>query len=284
MSKEEKRRSHRPQMVGGDRIQGLQSLEFEPCGPLRSYVRKITIHEAGPGCPAILEVLPRLNLVIGFQYGENVQAYRGGIEQTLHRTGLTGLQTSTRHARHLGAKYVLAHLRAWSGPAFLPGAMADFLDEHVDLGSVLPSGRIAETQQRVEAAASPRERVETVQRFLLGILRADAVDPVARAAIGLLLDSDRNASVEELARALGLSDRQLERRFRRDVGISPKQFSMLWRFGQSLHLHRQGLRTADIALACGYFDQAHFTRAFERIAGRPPGRFFSEREACSWLP
>jgi AraC-like DNA-binding protein len=271
-------------MLEGSRIQGLQSLEFEPWGPLRSYVRKISVHEAGPGCPAILEVLPRLNLVIGFQYGENVKAYRDGSEQTLHRSGLTGLQTSTRRARHSGAKYVLAHLRAWSGPAFLPGSMADFLDGHVDLGSVLPRGRIAETQQRVEAAASPRERVETVQRFLLGILRAQAVDPVARAAVGVLLESERNARVEELARDLGLSVRQLERRFRRGVGISPKQFAMLLRFGQSLRWHSQGLRTADIALACGYFDQSHFTRAFERIAGRPPGRFFSEREACSWLP
>ena len=161
--------------------------------------------------------------------------------------------------------------------------MADFLDGHVDLGSVLPRGPVAETPPRVEAAASPHERVETVQRFLLGILRAHAVDPVAKAAIRLLLESDRNARVEELARDLGLSDRQLERRFRRGVGISPKQFSMLLRFRRGVRLHRQGLRTADIALACGYFDQAHFTRAFERIAGRPPGRFFSEREAGSRL-
>ena len=284
LSENENRMSHRPRMLERGRIHGLRSLEFEPWHPLRPYIKKIGIYEAGAACPAILEVLPRLNLVIGFQYGENVKAYRGGIEQTLHRTGLTGLQTSTRSARHSGARYVLAHLRAWSGPAFFPGSMADFLDGHLDLGSVLPRGRIAETQERIEGAASPRERVDTVQRFLLGILRAPAVDPVAKAAIGLLLEGDRNARVEQLARDLGLSDRQLERRFRRGVGISPKQFAMLLRFGWSLRLHRQGLRTADIALACGFFDQAHFTRTFERIAGRPPGRFFSEQEACSWLP
>jgi hypothetical protein len=61
-------------MLEDARIQGLRSLEFEPWLPLRPHIKKISIHEAGPGCPAILEVLPRLNLVIGFQYGENVRA------------------------------------------------------------------------------------------------------------------------------------------------------------------------------------------------------------------
>jgi len=91
-------------MPEGREIPGLLSLEFEPWRPLPSHIKRVTMHEAGADCPSILEVLPRLNLVIGFQYGEIVKAYRGGMEQTLHRSGLTGLQTSTRRARHSGAK------------------------------------------------------------------------------------------------------------------------------------------------------------------------------------
>lgn len=275
--------SRRPRRLESAQIQGLGAAEFEPWSPLLPYLERITIYEAQPHCSAVLEVLPRLNLVMGFQYGESVRAYRRGVEQTLHRSGLTGVQTITRHAQHTGAKYVLVHLKAWSGPAFLPGSMAEYLDRHVDLGSVLPRRRIAETQQRVEEAASQRDKVEAVQRFLLGNLRAGGIDPVAKAAVELFHESDGNARVRELARALNLSDRQFERRFRQAIGIAPKQFSALWRFGQSVRLHGLGLQTADIAVACGYFDQPHFTRAFGRIAGRPPARFFSQG-ARSLLP
>jgi AraC-like DNA-binding protein len=43
---------------------------------------------------------------------------------------------------------------------------------------------------------------------------------------------------------------------------------------QSLVAHRD-LEIAEIALACGFFDQSHFTTAFRKLTGMPPRRYRS---------
>ncbi|MFM7290856.1 MAG: helix-turn-helix domain-containing protein [Planctomycetia bacterium] len=75
----------------------------------------------------------------------------------------------------------------------------------------------------------------------------------------------------DLARRAGLSVSQLQREFRRLFNISPGDY-ILW---TRLMMARRRLEeTADpirrIAADCGFYDQAHFTRAFRRHAGMPP--------------
>ena len=81
-----------------------------------------------------------------------------------------------------------------------------------------------------------------------------------------------------------LSLRSVQRYFLRFTGVTYATFRQIERARYATNLLREGVSILDVVSRLGYFDQAHFTRAFERIAGRPPGRFFSEREACSWLP
>ncbi len=133
----------------------VRSLDFAPLRLLRPYVSKITIHEAGVDEVTPLEVLPRLHLVIGFQYGAPVRVARGGSEQALHPCGLTGLQTVTRRAGVAGSKFILAHLTPWGGPAFLRGSMADLLDRHLELQIALERTRLGEP--RISSAKSARK-------------------------------------------------------------------------------------------------------------------------------
>ena len=64
----------------------------------------------------------------------------------------------------------------------------------------------------------------------------------------------------------------LERRFDRFIGISPKEFSRVRRFQRALRLAREQpmLRWAAIAAGAGYSDQAHLGRDFRQFAGCPP--------------
>jgi transcriptional regulator GlxA family with amidase domain len=84
--------------------------------------------------------------------------------------------------------------------------------------------------------------------------------------------------VADLARGLGLSRRQLERRFAATVGTSPKLAARIARFrGVVDSLHRDpGVSLAGLALRQGYSDQAHMTRDFVDFAHRPPGAYRQE--------
>ena len=78
-------------------------------------------------------------------------------------------------------------------------------------------------------------------------------------------------SVAELARAAGCRQRDLESRFRRSFGATPRTVYRQLRMAEALRLVRDGDHSiAEIALRCGYADSSAFTRAFRTTYGAAP--------------
>jgi AraC-like DNA-binding protein len=110
---------------------------------------------------------------------------------------------------------------------------------------------------------------------LRGRLLAAEIDPLARAAaVGL---ARPGARVAVLGAQLGISERQLRRRFADAVGYGPKTLARVLRFQRFLALAARGdfapggdRDLAGLAFAAGYADQAHLTRECRRLAGRTP--------------
>jgi AraC-like DNA-binding protein len=111
-----------------------------------------------------------------------------------------------------------------------------------------------------------------------------------RYVVGQIASRRGIVSVDHLARQIGMSRRNLERRFNVVVGMSPKRLARIARFQYAVSMLEQvderqrGIRTA---AECGYADQAHFIRDFRELAGCAPGAhiltrgeltgFFTER-------
>jgi AraC-like DNA-binding protein len=78
---------------------------------------------------------------------------------------------------------------------------------------------------------------------------------------------------------VGRSSRWFIDRFASDVGLTPKVFSRVQRFQAALRdAHRRpSVDLADLAAAAGYFDQAHLTHEFNRIAGMSPSVLLAGR-------
>jgi AraC-like DNA-binding protein len=84
--------------------------------------------------------------------------------------------------------------------------------------------------------------------------------------------SDGRQPIGDLAEHLEIGERQLQRRFRRAVGLTPKQFSRIRRFracARNLIAERPEA-WGRVAVAHGYSDQAHLNREFARLSGRSP--------------
>jgi AraC family transcriptional regulator len=87
-------------------------------------------------------------------------------------------------------------------------------------------------------------------------------------------------TVEDLARRAGLSEFHFSRLFKRTIGQSPHQFVLSYRVEQSTRLLAdQDRPLADIALSCGFADQAHFARSFKKLTGATPREY--RRKLCS---
>jgi AraC-like DNA-binding protein len=91
--------------------------------------------------------------------------------------------------------------------------------------------------------------------------------PVA-AAYHRLTRSGGCAAIREIAEDVGWSHKHLIARFTEHIGLPPKVFARVLRFGRAAEMLRTSSPAlADVALECGYYDQAHFARDFRAFAG-----------------
>lgn len=105
------------------------------------------------------------------------------------------------------------------------------------------------------------------------IVTSPPPDPAVRAAVLAIVAARGSAPIGDLAAAVNLSPRQLQRRFSAAVGLSPKQFARVRRLREALlHLVEESdLTWSAVAAELGFADQAHLIREFNALAGLPPG-------------
>ncbi|MEZ5935601.1 MAG: AraC family transcriptional regulator [Alphaproteobacteria bacterium] len=84
---------------------------------------------------------------------------------------------------------------------------------------------------------------------------------------------DVNVRLEDLQRVTGMDRYLLVRCFSQMVGMPPHAWHLQCRLRHGQHLLSRGEPVASVALAAGFADQSHLTRAFKRLNGIPPGRY-----------
>lgn len=94
----------------------------------------------------------------------------------------------------------------------------------------------------------------------------------------LIHETKKDLSLNRLANECGLSVRHFIRAFRQSTGVTPHRFLLQDRVERALTLLPQrDLSLGDIALACGFADQSHFTRVFTSVVGTSPGAWRRDR-------
>ncbi|HET6484894.1 MAG TPA: helix-turn-helix domain-containing protein [Spirochaetia bacterium] len=131
-----------------------------------------------------------------------------------------------------------------------------------------------------QGAPGEEARAGITDRFLRSLLerwgsrdRPPSAGPTEATLAAERIISDRSLrTVADAARALGLDVRGLQRLFQREVGIGPKELILRFRLQEAAErlLRQPDLRSSDLALDLGYFDQAHFIRDFKSVTGIPP--------------
>jgi AraC-like DNA-binding protein len=96
-------------------------------------------------------------------------------------------------------------------------------------------------------------------------------------ALAIIESRRGNVAIDRVAKAVGMTRRHLERRFRQEVGLPAKQMARIARVHAVLHTlqHQPLLNGAEIAAACGYSDQPHMIRECKALTGHTPARLMT---------
>jgi AraC-like DNA-binding protein len=172
-----------------------------------------------------------------------------------------------QHASMIGV-----HFKPGGAAPFL-GTLGDLTDTHADLETVW--GRSAvELRERLCAADTPAERFAVLEQMLLARL-IRAPDRHRAVPTALAAFEQPEARVRDVAARVGLCQRRFIRVFAAEVGLTPKVYGRVRRFQRARTMVRPGASPdwARIAVACGYFDQAHLIRDFRAFTGYSPVEF-----------
>ncbi|WP_445665839.1 helix-turn-helix domain-containing protein [Fodinibius sp. AD559] len=97
-------------------------------------------------------------------------------------------------------------------------------------------------------------------------------DSIPAAAVQYIREHKGNIIIDDLTNNFGISKRQFERRFRSAIGVSMKSYARIVRFLhiKSLIKEKPQESLLNIAFDNGYYDHAHLTRDFKKMAGSMP--------------
>jgi len=112
-----------------------------------------------------------------------------------------------------------------------------------------------------------------IERYLFRKLAGAASIPAAvEYAVDEFRRNGSRRAVADVVSELGLSHTRFIKVFREHVGLTPKLFCRLQRFGRVMQRIQRGLPVnwSDVAAECGYFDQAHLIHEFRDFSGLTP--------------
>jgi AraC-like DNA-binding protein len=142
-----------------------------------------------------------------------------------------------------------------------------------------------ELWERLQGAGGWTERFAACDEVLGRLAHPDAVVvPELGHAWRTLVRTGGSASITALAADLGWTRQHLARRFGEEFGLGPKLAARVVRFERATRLlqaTRRFATIAQVAAACGYYDQAHLDRDFAELAGCPPSTWLAEEDLPS---
>jgi AraC-like DNA-binding protein len=247
---------------------------------LRPFVECFWTREPGrtsvPSSPVVRRVLPDgcIDIVLAFAPGG------GGVPDSIQAVG-----TMTRPLVFAGASdasFVGVRFRPARASAFLRLPASELTDLRVPLDDLWSDG--AAVRETFATTSGPAARVAALERVVLARLAHGAIveHRDVDEAVRRITAAGGSLGITRLAPALGVTRQHLARRFADLVGVSPKVFARIVRMRRLIEAARatpdgDDPNWAALAVAGGYYDQAHLVDEFRVLTGLTPTAWWRTR-------
>jgi AraC-like DNA-binding protein len=262
----------------------VKYLSIAPTPPLAEFIERFWYSSDAPVHQKV-RIVPNGTMELVFNLDEDELGIYD-TDQPRRCESFSGAVLSGAYARPLfvdSREHVMGvHFKPGGAFRFLGVPAGELADTHVDLEVLW--GRPAQVlREQLCAAANPARRFRVLERALVARLEKTLEEHRAvRAALDIFGSrhcGTGEARTRDLAAHLGLSQRHFIKVFSDQVGVTPKLFGRVQRFQRALDLMRRSSTPdwADVAVACGYFDQSHLIHDFRTFSGLTPAELHRQR-------
>lgn len=163
---------------------------------------------------------------------------------------------------------------------FVNTPLEGLVDKETPIAELFGQVEANELQQNINQAINTQHRIEIVEAFLLKKLNEKAtISNIVKSTVDTLLKTNGSTSISTILKDDTSKRRQMERHFKKQIGISPKQLGKVIRLQATLHmmLNQKAETLTDIAYENEYFDQNHFIKDFKDLVGITPKEFLGNK-------
>jgi AraC-like DNA-binding protein len=174
-----------------------------------------------------------------------------------------------------------------AGVAFKPGGMVAFVrapayemrDADVPLELLWGRQRSADLREQLLECSDADAQLDAIEAALGDMLRPGSMHPAVAFALTAFHRVPLTMNIGAVTDAIGMSAKRFIERFKAQVGLSPKRYCRIRRFQHALSQAHRGQRVdwLQVALDCGYYDQAHFIHEFRSFSGLTPTGYDASR-------
>lgn len=179
-----------------------------------------------------------------------------------------------------------AMLRPAAGYLLLGRPVASVTDRFLDLTEV--SGvdvrrlidEVHDAMQPAPNETSAHVRsIAALESRLAAYLPVDHTGLLANRVVDLVAERPELTRVSDLATAMGITERSLQRLVDSRIGLTPKWLIQRRRLHDAVEAIKAGgaQSLANLAADLGYADQAHFTHDFRTVTGMTPGEYLADQ-------
>ncbi len=137
-----------------------------------------------------------------------------------------------------------------------------------------------DTESSIDELRKANDKNKVVQlltNYFDKLLKKAATNPDYRVilASNMILKSNGNIKIQTIQERLQITERTLERQFKKEMGVTAIQFAKIIQFNSSVRIMTEEdyLNLTDVAFKSGYADQSHFIRSFKKYTGKTPKEF-----------
>ncbi|WP_316812734.1 helix-turn-helix transcriptional regulator [Pedobacter heparinus] len=246
---------------------------YTPTVLLRPFIKAYKIIESGD--ERINRVVPNTSFALAFRYRGQISYITETGKTALPAATFSGLRKSVRLISYAAQTAALIVQFEETGvTAFFRQPLHALFEESISLDNFFPPSEISIVEEGLTEATTDLTKIAIVEQFLYSKLRHSKPDKLVSEAIARIHSNHGIIKIKDLAQSLCISNDAFEKRFRKVVGATPKQFSSIVKIKTIIDQNPALSTFTEVALEHGYYDQPHFNKDFKLFTGQTPTEFF----------
>lgn len=235
------------------------------------------------------KIVPDGCIEMTFNFGDKIKRYTSEDDFILHPNAMVmGQRTKSYYILPVGNVDTFAVCFYPIGFVnFVNTSLENLVDKETPITELFGQAQANELEQQINQAIHTQQRIEIIETYLLKrINEKNTISNVVKSTVDALLKKNGTTPINVILKDNISKRRQLERHFKKQIGISPKQLGKAIRLQATLQLllNKKSETLTDIAYENEYFDQNHFIKDFKEFVGVTPKEFLgSENMTLSAL-